>query len=106
MGGGYLVYQVVLPYAKNILVGSLPRWKGGKEELWMKRKSLFYFPEKLSKSVTCPVTHLLFSGADLHGIGNPAGSFLPGDVDDVFEGQRYLFRSKVGGEALRLIKVK
>lgn len=52
------------------------------------------------------MTRLLFSGADLHGIGNPAGSLLPGDVDDIFEGQRYLSRSKVGGEALRLIRVK
>lgn len=41
-GGAYLVYQVVLPYAKNILVGSLSRWKGGKEELWMKRKNLLF----------------------------------------------------------------
>lgn len=41
-GGAYLVYQVVLPYAKNILVGSLPRWKGGKEELWVERKSLSF----------------------------------------------------------------
>lgn len=45
-GGAYLVYQVVLPHAKNILVSSLSRWKGGKEELWKKRKALIYFPEK------------------------------------------------------------
>lgn len=68
-------------------------------------EELFSFSCKLIQSVCVCLIHLLRSGADLHGIGDPASSFLSGDVDDVFESQADL-RSKVSGDALRPTKAK
>ena len=70
----------------------------------MKRRSRFYFAaHKFKVGRLPPVIHLLCSGAQLHGVGNPASSFLSGDVDHVFKSQRDLGeRGKVKGAALSL----
>lgn len=88
--GPHLVRQVVLPHAENTLVGFFPCRKGGEKELWIKREECVFFIFLIKSVTLTPDTHLLGSGADLQGVGNPASSFLSGDVDHVSKSQRDL----------------